>query len=174
MSVPVENTSVKPRDESAGVSKDRLRLWLKLLKATRLVEADLRERLRAQHATTLPRFDVMAALRRAPDGLRMTELSSELKVSNGNVTGIVDRLVSEGVVMRAPVENDRRVMIVRLTPKGCDVFNNLANEHESWVSGLFGGVSADEARELGRALDRISAEAAAHMEAIRSDGRNDK
>lgn len=173
MSVTVESAGTNLHAESAGLSKDRLRLWLKLLKATRLVEADLRERMRAQHATTLPRFDVMAALRRAPDGLRMTELSSELKVSNGNVTGIVDRLVSEGMIERTPVENDRRVMVVGLTAAGRREFDALAEAHESWVDGLFGGVSAAEARELGHSLDRISAEAAAHMQAIREHGKGD-
>ena len=152
---------------AADASKERLRLWLKLLKATRLVEADLRERMRSQFITTLPRFDVMAALRRAPEGLRMSEWSSALKVSNGNVTGIVDRLVSEELIVRTPVHNDRRAMIVRLTAKGCEEFDALAAAHESWVDGLFGGVGRDEARELGRALDRIAAEAAAHMEATR-------
>lgn len=147
----------------AAESKERLRLWLKLLKASRLVEADLRERFRSQFDTTLPRFDVMAALSRSPKGLRMSELSSELKVSNGNVTGIVERLVSEGLIVRVPVDDDRRAMIVRLTGKGRETFGLLAAEHESWVDGLLGGVGPAEARGLGRALDRISAEAAAHM-----------
>lgn len=156
----------------APASKERLRLWLKLLKASRLVEADLRERFRSQFDTTLPRFDVLAALRRSPQGLRMSELSSVLKVSNGNVTGIVDRLVTEGMIVRVPVDNDRRAMVVRLTGKGQETFDHLAQEHEGWVNGLLGGVSAAEARELGRALDRISEEAAAHMETAKQSGRD--
>ena len=52
----------------------------------------------------------------------MSELSGVLKVSNGNVTGIVDRLVDDGHVVRVPVEGDRRAMIVRLTRKGTRAF----------------------------------------------------
>lgn len=158
--------------QDPAASKERLRLWLKLLKAARLVEADLRERFRAGYATTLPRFDVMAALSRSRDGLRMSELSMELKVSNGNVTGIVDRLVGEGLVVRVPVDNDRRAMTVRLTGKGRETFDMLAAVHEGWVDGLLGAVGAEEARDLGRTLDRISAEAAAHMETIGKEGKD--
>ena len=90
------------------VSKSRLRLWLRLLKLTSGLEAEVRRRLRDKHDTRLPRFDVMAALARYPDGLKMSELSAYLKVSNGSVTGIVDRLTAEGLTLRVSVPNDRR------------------------------------------------------------------
>ena len=99
-------------------SKARLRLWLRLLRVTRTMEAEIREALRREHDTTLPRFDVMAALSRTETGLKMSELSGQLRVSNGNVTGIVDRLVQDGSVERLAVPGDRRAMQVRLTPSG--------------------------------------------------------
>ena len=82
------------------VSKQRLRLWLRLLRSSRAIEAKLRERLRAKYAVTLPQFDVMAALARHESGMTMTELSRRLMVSNGNVTGIIDRLAAEKLVLR--------------------------------------------------------------------------
>ncbi len=94
--------AARPAPSAESASKARLRLWLRLLKAARLVEAELRERLRTGHGTTLPRFDVMAALARTPRGCRMSELSGVLRVSNGNVTGIVDRLEAEGLVGAPP------------------------------------------------------------------------
>ena len=99
-------------------SKDRLRLWIRLLRASRTIEAELRERLKKEFDTTLPRFDVMAALYRAPEGMLMSDLSRFLLVSNGNVTGIIDRLVSEGLVTRARRNGDRRTSMVRLTDSG--------------------------------------------------------
>lgn len=165
--------SERVKDVPAGPeSKERLRLWLKLLKASRLVESDLRERFRSQFATTLPRFDVMAALYRKREGLRMSDLSSELKVSNGNVTGIVERLVAEGALTRIPVENDRRAMVVRLTDEGRQEFEELAAHHEDWINGLFGGVEAQHAADLGVALDRISAQAGEHMATIRQEAKH--
>ena len=88
-----------PELASAMSAKTRLRLWLRLLKVTRSVENDIREKLRVEFGSTLPRFDVLAALYQFPKGLRMSELSGLLKVSNGNVTGIVDRLVKDGLIL---------------------------------------------------------------------------
>jgi DNA-binding MarR family transcriptional regulator len=137
-------------------SKARLRLWLKLLKATRRVEADLRERLRREFDSTLPRFDVMAALQRHPQGLRMTELSGVLRVSNGNVTGIVDRLVEDGLVARSAVPGDRRASRVRLTPAGAELFARQAAAHEGWVDELLAGLSPEEAEAMTALLGETS------------------
>jgi DNA-binding MarR family transcriptional regulator len=141
-------------DRGDAASKARLRLWLRLLAVTRTVEGELRERLRGLD-TTLPRFDVMAALSRAPGGLKMSEVSSVLRVSNGNVTGIVDRLEAEGLAVRLPVEGDRRAMLVRLTPDGAAAFATLAARHEAWVNELLGVVSAEEAEHLIEQLQAV-------------------
>jgi DNA-binding MarR family transcriptional regulator len=131
---------------SAG--KEKLRLWIRLLRASRTIEAELRERLSKEFATTLPRFDVLAALYRVPDGMLMSDLSRFLLVSNGNVTGIVDRLVSEGLISRARRNGDRRTSIVRLTPRGRDSFRAMAAAHEGWVSELLADVSKTDAQRL--------------------------
>ena len=137
------------------VSKSRLRLWLRLLKLTSGLEAEVRRRLRDKHDTTLPRFDVMAALARYPDGLKMSELSGYLKVSNGNVTGIVDRLTDEGLTLRVSVPNDRRAQLARLTPKGLKVFEALAQEHEAWIDELLGDLSKQRVAELMSLIERV-------------------
>lgn len=137
-------------------AKERLRLWLRLLKLTRQIEAELRERLRSEFSTTLPRFDVMAALSRHAEGLRMSQLSAVLRVSNGNVTGIVDRLAEDGYVERVPVADDRRAMIVRMTPAGRKEFARQAREHEEWIDGILADLSPDEARRLTARLTEIT------------------
>ena len=134
-----------PVDEAA---KTHLRLWLRLLKITRAIEADLRENLRTQFGSTLPRFDVMAALYRYPKGLRMSELSGVLKVSNGNVTGIVDRLVNDGLIIRCPVPGDRRALVVRLTQKGRDEFQRQAEAHEGWIDEMLSGIAPEDAERI--------------------------
>jgi DNA-binding MarR family transcriptional regulator len=139
-----------------SVAKDRLRLWLRLLKATRLVEGALRERMRAERGTTLPRFDVMAALYRAGEGLRMSDLSGVLMVSNGNVTGIVDRLEAERFVERVAVAGDRRATRVRLTKAGREAFEDMAEEHEVWVDGLLAGLTPRETEEAARLLEKLA------------------
>lgn len=140
------------------ISKTRLRLWLRLLKLSGGIEAELRRRLRDRHDTTLPRFDVLAALSRHPDGLKMSELSGYLKVSNGNVTGIIDRLTDEGLALRVAIPGDRRAQLARLTPKGQKAFNTLAQHHEAWVDELLGGLTPDEAETLSQLLDKARTE----------------
>ena len=138
-------------------TKNRLRLWLKLLKLTRQIESELRENLRVEYQTTLPRFDVMAALYRFPKGLLMNELSEALKVSNGNVTGIVDRLVKDALVIRAAVPGDRRALCVKLTAAGKKEFLKQAVQHESWVDTLLSDVSPDDAELIMALIDKAYA-----------------
>ncbi|MCD9149025.1 MarR family winged helix-turn-helix transcriptional regulator [Pseudophaeobacter flagellatus] len=138
------------------IAKDRLRLWLRVLKATRSVETELRENLRQGFATTLPRFDVMAALSQHAAGLKMSELSSVLKVSNGNVTGIVERLVEDGHVLREKVPGDRRASRVRLTPEGEAEFARQAAAHEQWIDGIFADVAPEAAQGMAEALDAVA------------------
>ncbi|MGB6119972.1 MAG: MarR family transcriptional regulator [Mesorhizobium sp.] len=133
-------------------SKDRLRLWIRILRVSRLIEAELRELLKSEFDTTLPRFDVMSALSRVSEGMLMSDLSRFLLVSNGNVTGIVDRLVQDGLVIRSQREGDRRTSIVSLTPQGRDLFARMAEIHEGWINKAMAGVPSHEAKHLADTL----------------------
>ena len=133
-------------------SKDRLRLWIRLLRVSRLIESDLRNRLNAEFGATLPRFDVMAALYRVREGMLMSDLSRFLLVSNGNVTGIVDRLVTDGLVERSQRDGDRRTSVVSLTADGVTLFEEMAAAHEVWVDQALAGVSERDARQLAHFL----------------------
>ncbi|GAA6177867.1 MarR family winged helix-turn-helix transcriptional regulator [Sulfitobacter pacificus] len=137
-------------------AKDRLRLWLRLLKTVRGIENDLREKLRREHKTTLPRFDVMAALSRHPHGLKMSQLSGVLRVSNGNVTGIADRLSDEGLVERLAVPGDRRAIVLRLTEAGVAEFETQAQAHENWINEMLSSVSPEEARAMAARLQAFA------------------
>ncbi len=139
-------------------SKARLRLWIRLLRATRLIEGETRERFNGQFDVTVPRFDVMAALWRKPDGMLMSELSRFLLVSNGNVTGIVSRLVEEGFVVRAQRDGDRRTSFVRLTVKGRKAFAEMAAAHERWIDELLAGISVRDAEQMAAKLRTFSSE----------------
>jgi DNA-binding MarR family transcriptional regulator len=147
----------KPRERTVArpPSKQRLRLWLRLLRSSRVIEARLRERLRTKFAVTLPQFDVMATLARYENGITMTELSRHLMVSNGNVTGIIDRLAAEKLVLRQAPATDRRSYIVRLTPKGLSQFSAIAKAHEDWVDELLVDIDATEAESIIQQLDEL-------------------
>lgn len=146
-------------DLDAALDTQRLRVWLRLLKLTRMVGSDVRERLRVEHDVTLPQFDVLAALWRAEAGLTMSALSQALMVSNGNVTGIIERLVDQALVVREPVARDRRATLVRLTDLGRETFAVLAAAHRTWVGEALGRVDARAAADLIAMLDAVMPDA---------------
>ncbi|MGJ7558596.1 MarR family winged helix-turn-helix transcriptional regulator [Variovorax sp. RB2P76] len=134
---------------------EALRLWLRLLTCTQLIEKQVRNELRSQFTTTLPRFDLMSQLERSPEGLKMNELSRRMMVTGGNVTGITDQLVTEGLVERINVEGDRRAWRVRLTARGRKLFNEMAQQHEDWIVGAFSGLSTKEIAQLHKLLGKV-------------------
>lgn len=134
---------------------EALRLWLRLLTCTQLIEKQVRSGLREQFDTTLPRFDLMAQLERTETGMKMNELSRRMMVTGGNVTGITDQLVAEGLVERLEVAGDRRAFLVRLTPKGRRQFQDMAQQHEGWIVGAFAGLSEKEVGALHKLLGKV-------------------
>lgn len=117
------------------------RLWLRMLSCCNLIENEVRSRLRSEFQTTLPRFDLMAQLTLAPKGMKMSELSRLMMVTNGNVTGITDQLEREGLVERLKDARDRRSSLIRLTTKGKRTFRKLQQAHETWIQSLLGGTA---------------------------------
>lgn len=157
MSIALDHESrVSQADHAA------LRLWLRLFTCSLMVERTIRARLRERFGITLARFDYLAQLERAPEGLRMQELSRRLMVTGGNVTGLTRQLVDEGLVERRAVDGDRRVQIVRLTAKGRRAFDAMAAAHERWVVELFAGLKSDERAALHALLGRLKRVVSAH------------
>jgi len=148
----------QPLDLEARAHSDHheaLRLWLRLLACTQLIEKKVRTGLREGFGTTLPRFDLMAQLERHPEGLKMKELSHRLMVTGGNITGITDQLVAEGLVERLEVEGDRRAWRVRLTARGRAQFAVMAGQHEGWIVQAFEGLQPRELEQLHKLLGKV-------------------
>ena len=123
--------------------KPQLRLWLRMLSITKMISQEVRRRLRAEFDATLPQFDLLAQLYREPDGLRLGELSRRTMVTNGNITGLADRLEADGLIQRETLDGDRRVTVARLTKRGRETFAEMAKAHEGWIRELMANV--DEA-----------------------------
>ena len=133
--------------------KPHLRLWLRMLSITKLISQEIRRRLRVEFQATLPQFDILAQLYRERDGLRLGELSRRTMVTNGNITGLADRLEAEGLIIRENLDGDRRVTVARLTRQGRETFAGMAKAHEGWLRELMGDVD-DET--LGLALGQLA------------------
>lgn len=138
----------KQANPNDSVSKESLRLWLRLLSSTNILEQQIRSRLRKKFNITLPQFDVLAALEHKKEAQTMTALSRHLMVSNGNITGVVDRLVRDGFVKRLGSTSDRRIQYINLTNKGRGAFDRMAKAHEDWIAELFSGMTHTEIKQL--------------------------
>lgn len=167
-----------PDDMTAGVDaetvladmpaghKDELRLWLRLLTCTNLIEAAIRRRLRLEFDTTLPRFDLLAQLERAGGGLTLGEISRRMMVSNGNVTGLAARLEAEGLIERRTSAADRRAQTLRLTPRGRREFARQSAAHEAWIAELLGELSATDRAALHRLLGKAKSSVQASLQEL--------
>jgi len=150
--------TLEPQSRPGPPGMLKLRLWVRLLRTVRPIEVELRRRLQREFGVTLPKFDVMAALARKESGMTMTEVSRFLMVSNGNVTGLIDRLVAEGLVVRIANRQDRRATFVRLTRKGLRLFASMAEAHERWVNEILASFSREQSEALIGLLDNLKAE----------------
>lgn len=156
-SIPLDaetKVAERPADHEA-----ELRLWLRLLTCTTLIEGEVRGRLRDTFDVTLPRFDLMAQLDKTPGGMTLGELSQRMMVSAGNVTGLAERLESLGMLERRASPNDRRAQIVSLTSEGRRAFRAMARTHENWIAEIFSDLSADEIETLMKLLAKAKTSA---------------
>ena len=141
--------------EAPADHRDELRLWLRLLTCTTLIETEIRRKLQASFDFTLPRFDLLAQLDKVPEGLVLGEVSKRLMVSAGNVTAIVERLVADGYITRTPAPHDRRIQVIRMTPRGRSAFDGMARQHGDWIGAMFDDLEASDAEMLMALLAKL-------------------
>ncbi len=156
LDVPWIDAETKVADAPAD-HRDELRLWLRLLTCATLIETEIRRKLLSTFDFTLPRFDLLAQLDRAEDGLVLGDLSRRLMVSAGNVTAIVDRLVADGHITRTPAPHDRRVQVIRMTPTGREAFRRMAARHGDWIATMFDGLDPADGAALMALLAKLKA-----------------
>ena len=155
--------------EAQENEKPELRLWLRMLSTTRLISQEIRRRLRNEFGATLPQFDLLAQLYREPDGLRLGELSRRTMVTNGNVTGLVERLEADGLVLRETPGNDRRVTVARLTATGHATFTKIAKAHEGWLREMMADVEPEIVHTLLVDLDPLKKSVRNHLSGPEDD-----
>lgn len=155
--------AIREKHDGALADRTSVRLWLRLLSCTTVMEKRIRRRFAGRFDATLPRFDVLAALDRAPDGMTMGALSRALLVSSGNVTGVVQALLRDGYVAMTTSPTDGRASIVRLTPEGQDYFTGLSEAHHEWIDAMLAGMSRRDREALYELLGALKQSLAADI-----------
>lgn len=143
-------------DGNLGPS-DSVRLWLRLLSCAMVIEKGVRRSLTEGFQTTLPRFDVLAALDRHPNGMTMGALSRSLLVSNGNVTALVRALERDGHVTLVSSATDRRANVAAMTGPGKAYFDTLAAAHHRWIDAMFDDLTLGQRERLFDLLGALKA-----------------
>ncbi len=141
-------TSASRDLELESGTHEALRVWLRLFTCSTMIATHIGSALKREFGSSLPRFDLLAQLDRAPAGLRMGELSRRTLTTGGNVTWLVRALEAEGLVARRVSPDDRRTAIVRLTPAGRRHFSAMARAHERWIVSLLSSLTSREQRTL--------------------------
>lgn len=95
---------------------------------------------------TVPQFMILSHA--TPEGVPLSEISARMLCDNSNLTGIVDRLISKGLVDRKPDQQDRRVSLICLTPAGAEKMRNIRPQHHASVSRRMRTLSAIEVQQL--------------------------
>ncbi|WP_312858708.1 MarR family transcriptional regulator [Rhizobium sp. G21] len=149
--------------EATESAKQELRVWLRMLSTTKLVTQEIRRRLRAEFGATLPQFDLLAQLYREPEGLRLGEISKRTMVTNGNITGLVERLEADGLLVRETPGDDRRVTVARLTEQGRKTFAEMARVHETWLGEMMADVDKEIFPALNHSIDQLQASVRNHL-----------
>lgn len=126
-----------------------------MLACGKLVESELRNRLREEFGTTLPRFDVLTQIARPPSGPTMSELSHRLMVAKGSITDVIGRLEAERLVVRRRDSADARVTRVHLTPKGRRLVDTMVPTHNAWLAEMLREFERDELRQIDALLGRL-------------------
>ncbi len=156
--LPLHSTSAVLPDLEGRLSPtscQHLRTWLRYLSCGRLIENEIRSRLRREFNTTLPRYEVMAQLEQFPHGIKMSDLSRHMMVTNGNITGIADQLIKDGLVQRIKLPSDRRSSILKLTKKGLQQLHAISAAHNEWVCDVFGKLSDTHLNAMMSSLDEL-------------------
>lgn len=130
-----------------------LSLWVKLARAYSTVSKKSIENIREFNLTE-PQFAALETLGHLGP-LTIGTLCTKQLVTGGNMTLVVDNLEKEGLVERIHSKEDRRAIIVQLTPKGKKLFEKIFPEHIKYMVDLISVLSEKEQEELGRLLKKL-------------------
>ena len=126
-----------------------------LLHAAGVAQSHVESRLSAV-GLSLPKLAALRALSAAGESLPLGQLAERLSCVKSNITQLVDRLETDGLVAREHDPNDRRSRLAVMTPAGrkaCDEGTRVQEEAERE---LFGGLSLDEARQLDTLIQKVT------------------
>lgn len=167
----LSNRLTRPTAADACAAERRnleTQVWQAILEVHGSVFAQLNRVMGREFGITLAKFDVLAQLHRNPDGLTQGNLSRHLKVTSGNVTGLVRRLSGEDLVTRQMSPDDRRAFLVKLTSLGTEKYLAARARHDVLLEEWFRDLGTDGKEGTLKFLQAMTSRVARPSKAARS------
>ncbi len=103
-----------------------------------------------KHGISLPKFNILMILKRhgGEQGMSQKAISDGLIISDGNITGILDRMEKENLLMRVQHPKDRRVNLVRITPKGSQLLVEVMPKYEKILETDVGKITSVQQKTI--------------------------
>lgn len=124
--------------------KIETRIWLSVLSIESNIFSKLNGALSAQFGISVAKFEFLAQIERYPDGISLSQISANLKVTSGNVSGLVRRLLADGLITKTMSLEDRRSFIAKFTPEGKELFDKANILHAETLAHCFAEVPLSE------------------------------
>ncbi|MEZ4755360.1 MAG: MarR family transcriptional regulator [Flavobacteriales bacterium] len=100
-------------------------------------------------------YNILRILRGARQRMSMHQVKSRMIDRAPNATRLTDKLIAKGLVERERCEEDRRVVYVRISPKGLELLARIDDVNKQDMSELTGRIAPQEARAISDVLDRM-------------------
>lgn len=114
-------------------------------------------RLFARFGLTEPQFNILLLLaRQGKEGMVLSEIGAKMSVSKANITGLIDRLAREGLVVRENHADDRRARLAKMTEAGLDLLKKVVPLHCEKINTVTSALEEEEKKRLIQSLTRLS------------------
>ena len=142
--------------ENNDVSNQKMALMHRMIFNSSRVTHEINRRMKQELNLSLAKFEALIAIENAPDDvITMSNLSKELSVSNANITGMINRLLADGLVLKKALPTDRRIYCVTISDKGRTMLENAMEMHTIWVKELMESVNSEDVNFMNKIMDKM-------------------
>ena len=139
---------------TAGAAAGEMRICFEILSLAGQIDRACAARL-APHRLSESKFLLLSLLRDRAEGAAPHVLADLAGVTRATMTGLLDGMARDGLITRSHDPEDRRKMIIGLTPTGRVLAETLGAEHLDWISSLCSGLGPEDRRMLSALLERV-------------------
>ena len=145
----MNNTNQQYDTEYFNRHSDGLKLCIELIRCSSQLDRIIDRNLRSKFGQSISRFDLLAQLQRVGEsGLSIGELGKRLISAKGNITGLINRMIKDELLLKTAKIGDRRSFNIKASAKGSQLFKQMADSHAQWVYELFADIDLESMNNM--------------------------